>query len=747
MCECAGIGGLTHLPPHMSQTQFLPLLARAYALLHLGKDGITFPEPTQAWLEALAEAKVSIAAIIGLHGASRSGKSSIGNSIAHSFIPSAGPPFETSDTMDTCTIGINAVALPLPLDDQLDDDEKQDRRVILLLDSQGIDNGSSEHQQLIAGIMAWLCTHLIYVDASLITHRTLGSICSTLLLARVSALAGSTFPLHLRWPKLIVVANKLTLQESDDEWWKNFMKDASERDGESAQNAKMISSIFKSNTYLNLPFVFPTEGVPLHHDEAFSRAVYSRLIPLLNLEFHQPPHVDSMQWDLLSRPAAFPGPQEPFARVLIAAMVSLLQSYRGFEAAPVEVSRMDHLVVEIFNEALAVASRQLRIQSTEQRLTVDAIDGREPPAQLLERINRLYQETVEAYDEKLRTSSIEELLSLNGVTQYARAAGIQSREKLENKFVTLRQQLLAQHALWNDVVAEEVEMSEAAPTEYREDQISEYHTGSVFHEDHQQVYHTTRTQTLQSRLKQTLRNGTQRHTGWVVGATQSAVVGSRSVRWSRPSQFVRICEAVAYTAAAAATLGALLPAAGAHLDQAFRSRPSNGKRVLIYDDTGNGLVEFTWKYGALMYKSYFDHCIAASSWESAIRELASTIGNGARVVELQFWGHGCEGVAFVGRDELTVASLASSEWQAIRDIFVDNAVLWFRTCRTFNGSQGRNFANQFAAHFREKVKLVGHTVNIGAMHAGLVVKHQRQPATWSDGSGSQCLCTDMPSFE
>jgi len=209
---------------------------------------------------------------------------------------------------------------------------------------------------------------------------------------------------------------------------------------------------------------------------------------------------------------------------------------------------------------------------------------------------------------------------------------------------------------------------------------------------------------------------------------------------------VRICEAAAHTVGAVATFGATLPIAAAHIDNAFRTAPLDGQRVLIYDAGGGGPVEFTWQYGAHMFASRFDHVIGAHSWDDVPAQLLRIAPDGLpRVVELQFWGHGSDGAAYIGHQPFTAAQLATPAWQQIKHIFVSNpqrSLWWFRTCCTLNGDAGRAFASAVSAHFGG-IKVAGHTVVIGLTHGGLVVKRPGQAAAWADNSGGSCLCTDM----
>jgi len=152
-----------------------------------------------------------------------------------------------------------------------------------------------------------------------------------------------------------------------------------------------------------------------------------------------------------------------------------------------------------------------------------------------------------------------------------------------------------------------------------------------------------------------------------------------------------------------------------------------GERLLVYDRTcGSGPgrafgLSTAWRAGAGLYRGLgrLDGVRGVQSWDEAFGWLA---GRRATISEVQFWGHGRWGCAFVGTDVLDVRSLVAGhplrqEMDALRERLEPGALVWFRTCETFGASRGIDFARRLSDHLGARV--AGHTFIIGFHQSGL----------------------------
>lgn len=168
-------------------------------------------------------------------------------------------------------------------------------------------------------------------------------------------------------------------------------------------------------------------------------------------------------------------------------------------------------------------------------------------------------------------------------------------------------------------------------------------------------------------------------------------------------------------------------------------------RLMVYDRTCVGGVvglSSAWRAGATLYRALgrLDAAFGASSWEDALGWLA---GWGAErpIAEIQFWGHGKWGAAFIDKDVLDARSLDEGgphfrRLKSVRDRLVPGgrALLWLRTCESFGATRGQRFALQLATFFDARV--AGHTHVIGVFQSGL---HALAPGAVPDWSAEEGL--------
>lgn len=175
-----------------------------------------------------------------------------------------------------------------------------------------------------------------------------------------------------------------------------------------------------------------------------------------------------------------------------------------------------------------------------------------------------------------------------------------------------------------------------------------------------------------------------------------------------------------------------------------------GARVVIYDACPpparlRGLrswqeraLRASWSAGAVAWRRWSTHTIAATSWRQALEDLEDiaheTPGG---LDEAQFWGHGSEARALIGDDALTGAALigyAGEHLREIGDVSSGMPRLWLRTCNTGGGRSGARWlelaARALGGH------CAGHTRVIGfPAHPGLrcVRAIGREQPAWSLG--------------
>lgn len=173
-------------------------------------------------------------------------------------------------------------------------------------------------------------------------------------------------------------------------------------------------------------------------------------------------------------------------------------------------------------------------------------------------------------------------------------------------------------------------------------------------------------------------------------------------------------------------------------------------KIMIYDQTPllDGLNDATqdglalsWKWGGKLYQMFhrFDLVISALSWEHAIEQILYKTQD-CPIGEIQFWGHGWPGAAFVGSDRLDIYDFLEGHRSELANFLIQlssqldaDSLVWFRTCATFCGAKGQ----AFAYHLSDLLgcTVAGHTHIIGPWQAGLHTLKPHQDPYWSVGEG------------
>jgi hypothetical protein len=169
-------------------------------------------------------------------------------------------------------------------------------------------------------------------------------------------------------------------------------------------------------------------------------------------------------------------------------------------------------------------------------------------------------------------------------------------------------------------------------------------------------------------------------------------------------------------------------------------------RLMVYDRTctGRGLLPgltHSWRIGGWLYYALnrLDDWTGASSWAEAL-EWLSKIHLELPIAEIQFWGHGKWGGAFINKDVLNIAALHAGHHLnhyllAIRDRLLsdEQALWWFRTCETFGADIGQRFAKAWVNFFN--CRATGHTYIIGPFQSGLHTLKPGEEPNWSPWEG------------
>jgi hypothetical protein len=158
-----------------------------------------------------------------------------------------------------------------------------------------------------------------------------------------------------------------------------------------------------------------------------------------------------------------------------------------------------------------------------------------------------------------------------------------------------------------------------------------------------------------------------------------------------------------------------------------------GMRALVYDRTQGQLTRI-WGAGSVLYRGLrrLDAVRGVTSWDEALAWLGSQT---EPIDEIQYWGHGHWGRAYVHTDVLEARSLVqrAKQMAAIRERLSPNALLWFRTCETLGAHLGQDFAQRLSDYFGARV--AGHTHIIGFHQSGLHGLHPGERPHWSAEEG------------
>lgn len=149
--------------------------------------------------------------------------------------------------------------------------------------------------------------------------------------------------------------------------------------------------------------------------------------------------------------------------------------------------------------------------------------------------------------------------------------------------------------------------------------------------------------------------------------------------------------------------------------------------VVIYDNhPGPGwqqaFLKATWVFYAWLMRATgaIDAFHAANSFEEALTWLQA---KKTPVDSVQYFGHGSAGYVWCGTQWLTPRHLLM-----LRGVVKETGHIWFRTCSSFQGKAGHDFALRVTRY--AGCAAAGHTRIIGVVQGGLRVLHAGQLPHW-----------------
>lgn len=163
-------------------------------------------------------------------------------------------------------------------------------------------------------------------------------------------------------------------------------------------------------------------------------------------------------------------------------------------------------------------------------------------------------------------------------------------------------------------------------------------------------------------------------------------------------------------------------------------------RVIVYDRTcvrTRGHLTPFWASGSALYRGLgrVDATHGVDSWDEAFAWLAA---RPAPISEIQYWGHGTWGGAWVAADRFDADALLPQHrlrapLEAVRDRLAPDPLVWFRTCETLGTPRGIEFGERLADFLGARI--AGHTYVIGFHQSGLHGLLPGVRADWSPDEG------------
>lgn len=157
-------------------------------------------------------------------------------------------------------------------------------------------------------------------------------------------------------------------------------------------------------------------------------------------------------------------------------------------------------------------------------------------------------------------------------------------------------------------------------------------------------------------------------------------------------------------------------------------------KIVVYDSTDYGIPGWSWAIGAYLFRALgrFDLVIDTNSWDDALSQLIYA-GTKEKITEIQFWGHGNPGNAFVNKESLFQTKNYLELLGKLSECLAPDCLFWFRTCGTFAGYAGANFAMNVSQLLN--CRAAGSTHLIALYHSGQHSVRPHEEPSWSRDEG------------
>lgn len=155
-------------------------------------------------------------------------------------------------------------------------------------------------------------------------------------------------------------------------------------------------------------------------------------------------------------------------------------------------------------------------------------------------------------------------------------------------------------------------------------------------------------------------------------------------------------------------------------------------KIIIYDkNPGSGikqsLLKISWMIGCWFQKliGKTDEFHGADSWNDVVQWICKQPNS---ISSIQYWGHGSPGNVWLSGKPLKYHQL-----REIKDKLAPDAVIWFRTCSSFQGKAGYSFAENMSLTLN--CTIAAHTRIVGLFQGGLhTIKPGKEPS-WPISEG------------
>lgn len=162
-------------------------------------------------------------------------------------------------------------------------------------------------------------------------------------------------------------------------------------------------------------------------------------------------------------------------------------------------------------------------------------------------------------------------------------------------------------------------------------------------------------------------------------------------------------------------------------------------RLVIFDATRKpSILDETWGIGSfsMWFRGRTDGMFGVLNWNEAFTLLRNRSNEYGLIKEVQIWSHGKPGQVLINGEKLTdfINDNIVIEVFKKNPIMDPNGLFWFRTCSTFQGEIGKQFAKDFSNIVG--CRIAGHTHIIGCpTHSGLHSIKPNEEPSWPNEEG------------